>query len=483
MITPRARVMLLRAGMSHHDINVIAFKYGKRIDTRVAMSLLHFYNPVACQGFFVQGREVLPYNPSSQIQPGVPAVPPVSPGVVLRPHQVEAFHQLIPYVGMARSGIVKIPCGGGKTLLIAALVREIDLPCVIITVNRMTCTQIKDSLCAQTGMASEDVFVVSADSGSLTKQKIPLVFITTYSMLATRLAETVAHTESHRFALDMVCALPHAAVAFDEVHQVPADCFNKISKKIHRFVTWGFSGSLMREDGNLYMLKNMVGPVVYQARTVTLVQNGYLSKISRCIVRFPQVKGADRNPYKLVALGFLVKNHVEHGDKILVFFDRLSDLDFAHQLLSHEQLFNVRLPEPISEKTSVQKREHIFQDFCTSPSGAAILMGKAGDVGINLPHASHAVMFQYYDGSRVQEIQRLGRIQRLREVARGVMYSFVTEGTVEEKFLSNRNKATEGEGYESEVFTYPDLPETIKLPPHIDDVVTELAKLFSKPGN
>lgn len=344
----------------------------------------------------------------------------------LRPYQLEALRRVLPSPGVANSGLLQVPCGGGKTLLAAAILKELGMPGVFLTVSNTACDQVCQTLRAA---GVHDVFVINSSN----KIKVlPHVFVTTYNMLSTRLEGP------NQLAIQTMLSIKHGIVIFDEVHVLPAKCFQYVNR-LYRQLTVGLTATLYREDGNVDQIKRMSGPVLFRITPSQLANQGFMSRIECVEVPLAETHASR----KLVALGYLVRHHLAKGDRILVFSDRVQRLHAAHEFLT--EILRLHVPAPIVFETPDSERRRLFDGFC-SGAHRVLLLGKVGNTAIDLPPANVGINLGLEDGSRVQTLQQVGRLQRLRDDPTGLMY-FLVQHAREADFFARRRHALENEGY------------------------------------
>jgi DNA excision repair protein ERCC-3 len=126
--------------------------------------------------------------------------------------------------------------------------------------------------------------------------------------------------------------------------------------------------------------------------------------------------------------------HEKRGDKVLVFCDRPKILEYLAGLMQRPFIHGEVKHELRRDILAAFRRE--VNDFQT------LFISRVGDVAIDLPSASVAIQIGYHFGSRRQEIQRLGRIMRPKDIRTGsysaFFYSLVSVGTEEEAYAAQR---------------------------------------------
>jgi len=248
----------------------------------------------------------------------------------------------------------------------------------------------------------------------------------------------------------------------DEVHVVPAKTFRSVVNKIHAHTKIGLSATLVREDEMIEDLNFLIGPKLYEANWLQLVNNGHLAKVQctevwcpmttefyRCYLTANAAKGRllyVMNPNKYQTCQYLIRHHEARVDKILV---------SSHNIYALVSSANKLQKPHIAGSTKDSERMRIFSSFKYDANVKTIFISKVGDNSIDLPEANVILQISSHFGSRRQEAQRLGRILRpksgniLREVDEydAFFYSLVSQDTVEMQYSTKRQQFLVDQGY------------------------------------
>jgi len=154
------------------------------------------------------------------------------------------------------------------------------------------------------------------------------------------------------------------------------------------------------------------------------------------------------NPNKFRSCEYLIRQHEQRGDKIIVFSDNVFAL----------QAYAIKLAKPfIYGPTSSTERLRILNQFQHNPAVRTIFISKVGDTSIDLPEATVIIQISSHYGSRRQEAQRLGRIlrpkPRSQEEYNAFFYSLVSKDTQEMFYSSKRQQFLIDQGYSFKVIT------------------------------
>jgi len=405
---------------------------------------------------------------SADTNPHLPAV--LRPTVNLRPYQQRALSKIFSVDDIARSGIVVLPCGAGKTLVGIAACCRVGRRALVLTTTAVAVDQWRRQLQLFTTLPPEDVYVFTAD------QKRPIedaerracVVVSTYSMLGF----TGRRGGDTAFILEQLQQLEWGLLVVDEVQVMPARTFRTVATTIKSHCCLGLTATLVREDDLIQDLHWLIGPKLYEANWQQLQDDGYLARV-RCIevwcdmseeffVEYLQagdgadVPGSMRaiiqralwtcNPKKLNTCEYLIRFHEQRGDKIIVFSDNIFILkEFAKKLGRYY----------ICGSVDMRERMQILSEFQESSACNTVFLSKVGDNAIDLPVANVIVQISSHYGSRRQEAQRLGRILRPKPNVSGrfnaYFYSVVSRDTQELYHANRRQQFLVEQGYNYQV--------------------------------
>jgi DNA excision repair protein ERCC-3 len=274
--------------------------------------------------------------------------------------------------GRARSGIIVLPCGAGKTLTGVTAAQTIKKSVVCLCTNAVSVLQWKYQFQLWTNIPNENICVFTSDK----KDDIPpesmggCVLVTTYTMISyggqrsDKSAEVMEAIRSREWGL----------LLMDEVHVVPAKMFRRVIGSVKAHCRLGLTATLVREDDLISDLNFLIGPKLYEANWMDLTTQGYLANV-QCVEVWCPMTGpfmreylmADNgrlkqllyvmNPSKLRATEFLVRFHEERGDKIIVFSDLVYSLKLYAAMLKRPMIYG---------ETSERERQAILGTFRTS---------------------------------------------------------------------------------------------------------------------
>ena len=263
----------------------------------------------------------------------IPDIPmDLKPTTRIREYQEKSLSKMFGN-GRARSGIIVLPCGAGKTLTGVTAASTIKKSCLVLCTSAVSVEQWTAQFKMWTNIPSEKI----ARFTSVAKDHIALdsgVIVTTYTMIAFGGQRSTASAA----VMEIIEKREWGLVLLDEVHVVPAKMFRKVIGSIACHCKLGLTATLVREDDLIGDLNFLIGPKLYEANWMDLTQSGFLANVSCVEVWCPMTsefyaeylhqKNARKrallyvtNPNKFAAAEYLIKYHEDRGDKILLFSD------------------------------------------------------------------------------------------------------------------------------------------------------------------
>ena len=356
----------------------------------------------------------------------------------------------------ARSGIIVLPCGSGKTLVGILATCTIKKNTVILCNTSVSVEQwhrefgnwadlYGDHIARFTSKRKDPLWNLEKEGG---------ILITAYSMIS----YDGKRSEETQEIMNKIKNTEWGLMILDEVQVAPADDFRKTMNIIKSHCKLGLTATLVREDDKINDLHFLIGPKHYEANWLDLQRDGYLARV-KCVQILCEMESsfykeylesnnsAKRrtlyisNPNKL----FVCKSLIERfkNDKVIIFSDNIFTLDKYK-----EELQCPCIKGEVSEK----KRNEILEEFRKNDSGVnVILMSKVGDTSIDIPNAKVIIQISSHFGSRRQEAQRLGRILRPKKdnisEYNAFFFTIVTKNTEEMYFSNKRQRFLVDQGY------------------------------------
>uniref|UniRef100_A0A915D3Q8 General transcription and DNA repair factor IIH helicase/translocase subunit XPB n=1 Tax=Ditylenchus dipsaci TaxID=166011 RepID=A0A915D3Q8_9BILA len=403
----------------------------------------------------------------------------LKPATTLRPYQEKSLRKMFGN-SRARSGVIVLPCGAGKTLVGVTAATTINKRCLVLATSNVSVEQwrtqfklwstIRDSQIIRFTRDNRDTIPAGQEANK------PVVCVSTYSMVAytgkrTYMAEEVMrYLGSHEWGL----------LLLDEVHTIPAKMFRRVLTIVKAHCKLGLTATLVREDDKIVDLNFLIGPKIYEANWMELQKAGHIARVQCAEVWCPMTAEffsyyltsnigrrlllAVMNPSKFRLCQYLIRYHERRNDKIIVFSDKVFALKEYALLMNKPYLFG---------ETSQNERMKVLNNFQCNP--------KVADTSFDLPEANVLIQISAHGGSRRQEAQRLGRILRAKKMSaetfNAFFYSLVSQDTVEMAYSRKRQRFLVNQGYAYKVVNNMPGMEKEKL-----DLATkdEQLKLLSK---
>ncbi|XP_060033922.1 general transcription and DNA repair factor IIH helicase subunit XPB isoform X2 [Erinaceus europaeus] len=300
----------------------------------------------------------------------------LKPTAVLRPYQEKSLRKMFGN-GRARSGVIVLPCGAGKSLVGVTAACTVRKRCLVLGNSAVSVEQWK----AQFKMWStiDDSQICRFTSDAKDKPIGCSVAISTYSMLG----HTTRRSWEAERVMEWLRTQEWGLMILDEVHTIPAKMFRRVLTIVQAHCKLGLTATLVREDDKIVDLNFLIGPKLYEANWMELQNNGYIAKVQCAEVWCPMspefyreyvaIKTKKRillytmNPNKFRACQFLIKFHERRNDKIIVFADNVFAL----------KEYAIRLNKPyIYGPTSQGERMQILQNFKHNPKINTIFISK-----------------------------------------------------------------------------------------------------------
>jgi DNA excision repair protein ERCC-3 len=368
--------------------------------------------------------------------------------------------------GRARSGIIVLPCGAGKTLTGVTAAQTIKKSVVCLCTNSVSVLQWKFQFQLWTNIPDDRIAVFTSDIKD-TIHPDACVLITTYTMVSFSGKRSAQAQE----IMDIICSREWGLLLLDEVHVVPAKMFRRVVGSVKAHCRLGLTATLVREDDLISDLNFLIGPKLYEANWMDLTAQGYLANV-QCVEIWCPMTGPFMkeylcasnsrlqqllyvmNPSKLRAVEFLVRFHEARGDKIIVFSDLVYSLKKYAEMLKKPLIYG---------ETPERERQAILGTFRATDAVSTICISKVGDTSIDLPEANVIIQVSSHFGSRRQEAQRLGRILRPKSYTardgsnrssfNAFFYTLVSTDTQEMFYSAKRQQYLIDQGYTFKIVT------------------------------
>ncbi|ENN73636.1 hypothetical protein YQE_09882, partial [Dendroctonus ponderosae] len=380
------------------------------------------------------------------------------PSAVLRPYQEKSLRKMFGN-GRARSGVIVLPCGAGKSLVGVTACCTVRKRALLLCNSGVSVEQWKQQF--KMWSTADDSMICRFTSEAKDKPMGCSVLVTTYSM--------ITHTQKRSWEAEQTMKWLQeqewGIMVLDEVHTIPAKMFRRVLTIVQSHCKLGLTATLLREDDKIADLNFLIGPKLYEANWLELQKKGFIARVQCAEVWCPMTpefyreylvcKTSKRlllyvmNPQKFQATQYLIRYHERRGDKTIVFSDNV----FA---LKH---YAIKMNKPyIYGPTTQSERIQILQNFKFNPKVNTIFVSKVADTSFDLPEANVLIQISSHGGSRRQEAQRLGRILRAKKGAiaeeyNAFFYTLVSQDTMEMNYSRKRQRFLVNQGYSYKVIT------------------------------
>ena len=383
----------------------------------------------------------------------------LKPQAQIRPYQEKSLSKMFGN-GRAKSGIIVLPCGAGKTLVGITAACTIKKSVVVLCTSSMSVVQWRNEFIKWSNINPDQIAVFTSESKEKFRGETGII-VSTYSMV------TNSRNRSYdsQKMMDFLTGREWGLLILDEVHVVPASIFRRVVSSIATHSKLGLTATLLREDDKIKDLNFLIGPKLYEANWMELSEQGHIAKVQCAEVWCPMTTEFYQeylatttrkrcllyimNPRKFQACQYLIDFHERRGDKIIVFSDNVYAL----------QAYALKLGKAfIYGNTPQSERMRILENFQLNDQVNTIFLSKIGDTSLDLPEATCLIQISSHYGSRRQEAQRLGRILRAKrrndEGFNAFFYSLVSKDTQEMYYSSKRQAFLVDQGYAFKVITH-----------------------------
>lgn len=361
----------------------------------------------------------------------------------------------------ARSGIIVLPCGAGKTLVGILATTTIKRSTVILCnssvsveqwhkeINTYTIVKPKENVVRFTGDKKDPLWNLDKEAG---------ILISTYSMMS----QIDKKNPEVKAKIKDMNNTEWGLMIFDEVQVLPAKIFREILAIFKSHCKLGLTATLVREDTKIKDLHFLIGPKHYEANWLDLQREGYLARV-KCVEIWCEMEDNfykeylksdaskrkrlyTSNPNKFYVCKALINKY--KGSKIIIYSNDLLTFDYYAKELKCLYIYGT---------TPNKERNAILSKFEDDLSGYdVLLMSQVGDTSLNIPNVKVIIQVSSHFGSRRQEAQRLGRVLRPKKDIsefNAYFYTIISKNTEEMYFSNKRHQYLIDQGYYFEVIT------------------------------
>ncbi|KAL0297610.1 UNVERIFIED_CONTAM: General transcription and DNA repair factor IIH helicase subunit XPB1, partial [Sesamum radiatum] len=206
-----------------------------------------------------------------------------------RPYQEKSLSKMFGN-GRARSGIIVLPCGAGKSLVGVSAACRIRKSCLCLATNAVSVDQWAFQFKLWSTIKEEQICRFTSDSKERFRGNSGVV-VTTYNMIAFG----GKRSEEAEKIIEEIRNREWGLLLMDEVHVVPAHMFRKVISLTKSHCKLGLTGTsstsnLVREDERITDLNFLIGPKLYEANWLDLVKGGFIANVQCAEVWCPMTK-------------------------------------------------------------------------------------------------------------------------------------------------------------------------------------------------
>ena len=382
----------------------------------------------------------------------------LKPSAVLRPYQEKSLRKMFGN-GRARSGIIVLPCGAGKSLVGVTACCTVNKKALVLCNSGVSVEQWKQQF--KMWSTATDDMICRFTSDAKDKPYSAGILVTTYAMISHQQKRAYEAEQTMQWLKEQEWGI----MVLDEVHTIPAKMFRRVLTIVQAHCKLGLTATLVREDDKIADLNFLIGPKLYEANWLELQKNGFIAKVQCAEVWCPMTpefykeyltgKVSDQkikllcamNPNKFRTCQFLIKYHEKRQDKIIVFIDEVFAL--RHYAMEMNRPF-------ICGKTGQKERMMIIQNFKHNDQVNTIFFSRVADTSFDIPEANVLIEISSQGGSRRQEAQRLGRILRAKKTSvaenfNAFFYALLSQDTREMGYSRKRQSFLINQGYAYQV--------------------------------
>ena len=193
----------------------------------------------------------------------------------LRPYQEKSLSKMFGN-GRARSGIIVLPCGAGKTLVGVTAACTVRKRTLVLTTNSVSVRQWKEQFLQWSTIKENQVACFTSQSKKEEITSESRIIVTSYSMMS----HTGKRSEAATKMLNEIREDEWGMLIMDEVHVVPADTFRKVVEICAAHCKLGLTATLVREDDKIEDLNFLIGSKLYEANWLDLSRGGHIATVS-----------------------------------------------------------------------------------------------------------------------------------------------------------------------------------------------------------
>ena len=212
-------------------------------------------------------------NDKSEKNPDIPI--DLKPSTTLRHYQEKSLSKMFGN-GRARSGVIVLPCGAGKTLVGVTAACTVKKRVLVLTSNSVAVLQWRAQFLLWSTIDEKHITCFTANSKKEDLREDTHIIVTTYAMIS----HSGKRSEDAQAMLKMVNEREWGLLILDEVHLFAADTFRQVIRTCPTHCKMGLTATLVREDDKIEDLNFLIGSKLYEANWLDLSRAGHIATVS-----------------------------------------------------------------------------------------------------------------------------------------------------------------------------------------------------------
>ena len=212
-------------------------------------------------------------NDNAADNPDIPI--DLKPSTTLRPYQEKSLSKMFGN-GRARSGVIVLPCGAGKTLVGVTAACTVKKRALVLTSNSVAVGQWRSQFLQWSTIEDKHIVCFTANTHKEELTDDTHIIITTYSMIS----HSGTRSEDAKAMLRTVNNKSWGMLILDEVHLFAADTFRTVIRTCAAHCKLGLTATLVREDDKIEDLNFLIGSKLYEANWLDLSRAGHIATVS-----------------------------------------------------------------------------------------------------------------------------------------------------------------------------------------------------------
>lgn len=372
---------------------------------------------------------------------------------VYRPYQNESIHKAL----KQGRGVTVIPTAGGKTLIMAGLIKSLypnfdpDSVKVLVLVPSIQLVEQTASDFLEYGLTK-----ISKWSGDNKPDLNCRVIVAGTQILLSKNTDLSFLSEIDIFLMDEV----HGAKRGNRI--------NDILKFINTPFKFGFTGTMPSSKIDCWNIIGKFGPITFEQKTSTLKEQSYVSNFKIIILKIkhhllPDINLDLTRPAEAYQseMEFLLSNQrrneiitnlaIKLNENTLIMVDRIEHGHLLYNILTEKKQTTLSEERPIyfiQGSTEMEDREKIRSLMDHRRDVIVIAISKIFSTGINIPNL-HNIIFASIGKAKIKIMQSIGRVLRLHHTKNlATIFDIADNTKYGKKHVEERKKMYNLEKYE-----------------------------------